>query len=205
MDYTNLLQQTDLFLVQSYRENHNPQLCFHTIDRVRDIVDAVTTISEKYTLTAEDKFVVNCAAYFQDIGYLFEGVKGTRQKSISLARCFLQEHFVVESVIKKVEMCILATRPSKKPENLLEEIVVDAVSFHLGSKSFVDLNQRMYLEVNYRKNQVIDERIWCALTLAFLRTHTYFTKEARILKESIKKNNIAYFVKLQITGKQLLV
>jgi hypothetical protein len=102
-------------------------------------------------------------------------------------------------------MCILATRPSKKPENLLEEIVVDAVSFHLGSKSFVDLNQRMYLEVNYRKNQVIDERIWCALTLAFLRTHTYFTKEARILKESIKKNNIAYFVKLQITGKQLLV
>lgn len=205
MDYTNLLQQADLFLVQSYRDNHNPQLCFHTIDRVRDIVDAVTTISEKYTLTAEDKFVVNCAAYFQDIGYLFEGVKGTRQKSISLARCFLQEHFVVESVIKKIEMCILATRPSKKPENLLEEIVVDAVAFHLGSKSFVDLNQRMYLEVNYRKNQVIDERIWCALTLAFLRTHTYFTKEARILKESIKKNNIAYFVKLQITGKQLLV
>jgi hypothetical protein len=48
-------------------------------------------------------------------------------------------------------MCILATRPSKKPKNLLEEIVVDAVSFHLGSKSFVDLNQRMYLEVNYRR------------------------------------------------------
>lgn len=203
MDYTNLLEQADLFVVYSYHESHNPQLCFHTIDRVRDIVHAVTNLSEQYTLTAEDKFVVKCAAYFQDIGYLFEGVKGTRQKSISVARCFLQEHLVTESVIKKVEMCILATRPSKKPENLLEELVVDAVSFHLGSKSFVDLNQRMYLEVNYRKNQVIDERIWYALTLIFLRNHTYFTKEARLLKEGVKKNNIAYFVKRQIVGKQL--
>lgn len=102
-------------------------------------------------------------------------------------------------------MCIFATRPSKKPENLLEEIVVDAVSFHLGSKSFIDLNQRMYLEINYRKNQVIDERIWYALTLVFLRNHAYFTLEARMLKESIKKNNIAYFVKLQIAEKQLFV
>ncbi|HCX55297.1 hypothetical protein [Sphingobacterium multivorum] len=202
MDYTNLLEQADLFLVHSYRKNHNPQLYFHTIERVRDIVNAVMTLSEKYALTAEDKFVLKCVAYFQDIGYLFEGVKGTREKSISVARCFLQEHFVAESVIEKIEMCILATRPSKKPENLLEEIVADAVSFHLGSKSFVDLNQRMYLEVNYRRNQVIDERIWYALTLVFLRNHTYFTEEARLLKEGIKKNNIVYFVTLQTAGKQ---
>lgn len=137
MDYTNLLEQADLFLVHSYRKNHNPQLYFHTIESVRDIVNAVMTLSEKYALTAEDRFVV-----------------------------------------------------------------ADAVSFHLGSKSFVDLKQRMYLEVNYRKNQVIDERIWYALTLVFLRNHTYFTEEARLLKEGIKKNNIAYFVKLQIAGKQ---
>lgn len=205
MDYTNLLQQADHFLVHSYRENHHPQLCFHTMDRVRDIVNAVATLSEKYNLTDEDKFVINCAAYFQDIGYLYDGVKGTRLRSVSVARCFLQEHLVADSVIKKIEMCILATRPSKKPENLLEEIVVDAVSFHLGSKSFVDLNQRMYLEVNYRKNQVIDERIWCTLTLVFLRNHTYFTEEARLLRESIKRKNITYFVKRQIIGKQLFV
>ncbi|WP_336829640.1 hypothetical protein [Sphingobacterium multivorum] len=55
MDYTNLLEQADLFLVHSYRKNHNPQLYFHTIERVRDIVNAVMTLSEKYTLTAEDR------------------------------------------------------------------------------------------------------------------------------------------------------
>lgn len=143
MDYTNLIQQADHFLVHSYQESHHPQLCFRTMDRVRDIVNAAAAPSEMYKLNDEDKFVISCTAYFQDIGYLFEGLKGTQLRSISM-------------------------------------------------------------RVNYRKNQVIDERIWCTLTLIFLRNHIYFTQEARMLKESIKKKNIACFVKRQIIAKQRL-
>ena len=45
-----------------------------------------------------------------------------------------------------IEECILATKGGAKPTNLLQQILVDADTYNLGTKEFETTNKQVYKE-----------------------------------------------------------
>lgn len=90
------------------------------------------TISQKLSLSPEDKFVVGAGALLHDIGRNkqkdFRKTDHHEKTSAALARNLLKAYAVPDALIAKVEKCILdhKTTEAKRFDDVLAQIVYDA-------------------------------------------------------------------------------
>ena len=122
MDYEILIPKIKEYLTNLLPEQ-TPEYCFHNDHHTIDVVQATIEMAEHYALGAEDRFIVICAAYFHDIGYLSGGAARHEQRSAEVAEKFLNKNLVSQEVTQKVKSCILATKMPQTPRNLLEHLM----------------------------------------------------------------------------------
>jgi hypothetical protein len=84
---------------------------------------------------------------------------------------------------------IRATKIPQKPQNLLEEILVDADLDYLGRDDFFKIGSQLFNELKAR-NVVNEESAWDQIQIKFLENHHYFTNTARHLRAEQKEKHL---------------
>lgn len=189
MDANNLYKKTEQYVTGLFNDNERPELVFHNLDHTRTVVDRTKEIAGHYYLSEEDMLAVYIAAWFHDTGYLFTDPAHHEEKSVELMKEFMKGHSGDEKLVDKIEACILATRLPHKHDNLPEQIICDADSYHLGTKAFNETNKNVWNEFNLN-GTVVSEKEWDEKTLVLLKDHEYYTKYCQDLLEEKKQKNM---------------
>ena len=136
MESNNLYKKTEQYVSDLFSDNNKPELVFHNLEHTRSVVARTKEIAGHYYLSENDMLAVFVAAWFHDTGYLLTDPPHHEEKSVELMQAFMKEHSTDEALIDKIKECILATRLPHKHDNLLQQIICDADTYHLGTKEF---------------------------------------------------------------------
>jgi predicted metal-dependent HD superfamily phosphohydrolase len=186
----NIYKQVEQYVTDLFEANKKPKLIFHSFEHTRNIVKRAEEIAAHYKLTEQEMLAVYIAAWFHDTGHLFTGPENHEEKSVELMRAFMETHLPDQELIKTIEGCILATKRAIEPTTLLQQIVCDADTYHLGTKEFKKTNKQVRREVAHDNKNPISKTEWDIQTLKFLENHKYYTSYANELLNKGKQENM---------------
>jgi predicted metal-dependent HD superfamily phosphohydrolase len=184
----NIYKQVEDHVTNLFENNKKPKLIFHSLSHTQQIVKRAEEIAAHYKLTEKEMVAVYVAAWFHDTGHLFTTPEKHEEKSVELMRSFMESNFPDPELVQIIEGCILATKRSNEPTTLLQQIVCDADTYHLGTKDFKKTNKLV------RREMAADDGLskidWDIKTLEFLESHKYYTSYCIELLKKGKQENI---------------
>jgi predicted metal-dependent HD superfamily phosphohydrolase len=189
MDYHNIYKKVESFVRELYEKNQTGNLLFHTLEHTENVVDYVKEIAAQSQLTDREQFILYTAAWFHDTGHLFTEPSRHEMRSVELMKDFLSRHIQDEQTIREIGDAILSTKMPRNPEGLLQEILCDADTYHLGTKKFKTTNKLLKKEYELRRVPEPTDG-WNRSALSFLESHRYFTEYCRNLLNEGKQKNI---------------
>lgn len=168
----------------------SPDYLYHSFVHTRDDVLAATRkLGEISQLTPDDMHLLEIAAVFHDIGFIFM-VAGHEQRGAELAQEILPGFGFSKDQIERIYHMIMSTRLPQSPKNLLEELLADADLDVLGREDFLARNDLLRQEIA-RLGKVFTDEQWYGSQLKFLENHSYFSDAARKVRGEGKQKNIA--------------
>jgi predicted metal-dependent HD superfamily phosphohydrolase len=183
-----LVKAVSKYVEKLFQEYFNPRLSYHNIEHTRNVVRHVDEICKHYPLSDKDYQIVTIAAWFHDVGHLISGSYEHERKSVSSMKLFLMCSNMSETSIDKIAGCIISTKLPSHPENLLQMILCDADTYHLGTEEFWQSDIAIKKEVEMMMGGTIDG--WDEKTLFFLQSHHFFTDYCKNLLTQGKMDNI---------------
>ncbi|MGA1583294.1 MAG: Pycsar system effector family protein [Saprospiraceae bacterium] len=162
---------------------------FHNFAHTSQVVEAAQELGSRFDLTERERELLLIAAWFHDSGYA-EGAEDHETRSAEHAAAFLDSHGYSAEDIALVKACILDTRLSAEPRDLLSEILCDADLAHLGKPTFWDLSSRLRHEKALTRGTILTEQEWVNQELTFLQSHSYQTPIAFELYNDEKQRHI---------------
>ena len=167
----------------------SPELVFHSRAHTEEVVAAGEELATEYQLSAEEIENIVIALWFHDLGFI-EGWEGHEERSAALATTFLQSEGVDQQRIEAIRKLILTTHREAKPTTLHEEIIKDADTSHIGSKTYLSKLGLLRTEWEKRQDTQYTEKEWLSLNLDFLDKHKYYTALAQTKYNNRKRKNI---------------
>lgn len=183
-----LVKLVSEYVEKLFQQYFNPRLSYHNIEHTRNVVRRVDEICQYYRISDRDCQIVKIAAWFHDVGYLISGSYEHERKSVSAMKFFLLCSNIDETTINEIAGCIMSTRLPTNPENLLQMILCDADTYHLGTDEFWQSDLAIKKEFEIMTGSIIDG--WDKKTLFFLESHQYFTDYCKNLLTQGKIKNI---------------
>jgi predicted metal-dependent HD superfamily phosphohydrolase len=168
-----IVKQVLEYVEKLFQDYGKPGLSYHNINHTRSVVKHAGEISEHYQLSSTNKMIVTVAAWFHDVGHLITGMYEHEKKSVAVMKLFMSCLNVEEETIDKIAGCIMSTKLPSCPDNLLEEILCDADTYHLGTSEF--LLSDVSVKKEFDPNGNINDAEWDKQTLQFLLQHKYYT------------------------------
>ena len=159
-----------------------------TLEHTQETVKRAEEIAAHYKLSEKEMLAVYIAAWFHDTGRIFTGPENHEEKSVELMKSFMQINCPETELIQIIEGCILATKRSTIPANLLQQILSDADTYHLGTKEFKRTNKQVRKEILMDREMSKEE--YDIKTLEFLENHKYYTSYCIELLNKGKEENI---------------
>jgi predicted metal-dependent HD superfamily phosphohydrolase len=189
MDYHNIYKKVENFVTELYEKNQTDNLVFHNLQHTEKVVERAKEIAQQYQLSEQEQFILYSAAWFHDTGHLFVDPSKHEVRSVELMRDFLSKHTNDEELLKETGECILATRMPRNPQTMLQQIICDADTYHLGTKEFKSTNKQIKKEYDLRK---IPAPLggWKKASLDFIESHEFYTDYCRDLLNEGKQDNI---------------
>jgi predicted metal-dependent HD superfamily phosphohydrolase len=184
----NIYKQVEDHVTNLFEANKKPKLIFHSLEHTREIVKRTEEIAAHYKLSEKEMMAVYVAAWFHDTGHLFTTPEIHEEKSVELMRSFMEGSHQDPELIETIKGCILATKRSNEPTTLLQQIVCDADTYHLGTKEFKKTNKQVRKEMTMDNGMSKTE--WDIKTLEFLEKHQYYTSYCIELLNKGKQENI---------------
>ncbi len=189
MEHTDICKKAETYVSGLFSSTDTSKLTYHNLEHTRKVNAHAHEISNHYNLIENDKIIVCVASWFHDTGYLFTTPELHEAKGVELMRDFMKQENQDEDIIKSIEDCIMATRLPVHPHNLLQQILVDADSYHLGTKEFFTTNEQVYQE-NIHQHGYIGRQDWNMKAIKFLEKHQYFTNFCKEKLQERKNKNI---------------
>jgi HD superfamily phosphodiesterase len=190
MEKISLLGAVELHVKKLFDAYHEPHLLYHNLAHTQQVVAHAYEIGHHYRLDGDSLFIVVSAAWFHDTGYLPGNALGHEEKSVLLMREFLAKFTIEPAITEAIAACILATKIPGNPVSLLEKIVCDADTYHLGTDAFKQINQLVWQENESRLHTKPANQN--AQTLSFLMAHRFYTGYCKTLLDPGKEKNIAW-------------
>ncbi|MFL9482663.1 Pycsar system effector family protein [Chitinophagaceae bacterium LWZ2-11] len=190
MNYAQLLEDVKAHIIEMYVSHPNNALLYHNKSHTESVVEAAEQIADHYQLDDTSYFIVVCAAWFHDIGYLMDTFEGHEEKGAEAAVEFLKSKNVDEQIIQQVQGCIRATKMPQHPKDLLEQIVCDADLSHLGSTGYKEKTKLLRKEVELVKGIEIDKNEWDKRSIGFIENHKYFTDYSQLRLNKTQAKNL---------------
>jgi predicted metal-dependent HD superfamily phosphohydrolase len=186
----NIYKKVESYVKDLFEANKKPKLIFHSLEHTQQIVKRAEEIAAHYKLTDKEMLAVYIAAWFHDTGHLFTTAEHHEEKSVEVMKTFMEMYLPDPELIQLIEGCILATKRSVEPTTLLQQIVCDADTYHLGTRDFKKTNKQVRKEASADDKNPITKRDWDTKTLEFLDKHKYYTSYCIELLENGKQENI---------------
>ncbi|GHE45451.1 HD domain-containing protein [Sphingobacterium griseoflavum] len=190
MKYSKILANIHHFVSEYVDSHHNPGCCFHNFHHIQTVLKGVVEIGAFYRVNEEESFVLKAAAYFHDLSYISHGPADHEEISARMAKSFLEEEGLDQSLVRLVENCIKATKYKQRSTSKLEAIFCDADLCHLGGTAFEHLNIRMLQEIKNLRGIDFDEDLWLAISLHVLQNHRFHTDYGMMTLDKGKQENI---------------
>lgn len=167
--------------------HQTPILCYHNFQHTQEVFHRATAIATHYQVPESELFLLQVAALFHDTGHLFGSISGHEERSVTI----MKSYFAMEEIqwsLDTIDACIMATKMPHQPHGLLQEIICDADTYHLGTTEFLHTDDQLKHEVTLRSGK--QPMNWDRETLALLKHHTYFTSYCKDLLDEGKNRNI---------------
>lgn len=174
MDYNSIYKKVEGHVTGLFEKFHNPNLAYHNLQHTKNVVAHTKEIAAHYQLIESDMLVIYVAAWFHDTGYLVGEPAVHEEKSVELMKEFMLNFSADPDIINNISECILATKYFAEPINLLQQILCDADTFHLGTKEFKKINKQVFEEFRLR-NDAKSKFQWDKNTVELLNRHRYYT------------------------------
>src|SRR5690606_28638330 len=154
------------------------------------VVNATKIICEALDVNPSEQEIVTIAAWLHDLGYT-KGNEVHEETSCQIARNFLSQQNYDPEKIDKVIQVIMATKMDHKPNNLLEEIIKDADSYHFSDENFSKISELLQQELQLLGIADYTTEQWRAKNIEVLNDkQQYYTSFARENWRLGKLNNI---------------
>jgi predicted metal-dependent HD superfamily phosphohydrolase len=189
MENNKLYKKIEEYVKGLFEQMHAPTLVFHNLEHTQNVVKRTQEIAGHYKVSENDMLVLFAAAWFHDTGHLFTEPSKHEAMSVDVMKKFMKDHDVDDKTIKTIEECIMATKFPRNPNTLLEEIICDADTYHLGTKQFKETNRRALEEARLRTGE-IDPVKFNEGTISMLQSHRFYTAYARELLDKRKEKNL---------------
>ena len=175
MDYNSIYTKTENFVRSLFDKYGSDDLLFHNLKHTEKVVERAREIAANYDLSPEQQCILYVAAWFHDTGHLFVDPAMHEVKSAELMKNYCIQLGMPADFIKQAEDCIMATKLPRDPKNLLQEIICDADTYHLGTKEFKSTNKQIKKEYTLRKVKSPNTN-WNVNALEFLEGHKFYTE-----------------------------
>ena len=173
-----LLEKVGKYIAARFETHAVPSICFHNLASTNSIVKAVKKISTHSKLLKKELTVLEVAAWFHNVGYL-ENSREYKQNSAKLARVFLEQENITETVIQRVTDLIMATRDNHQFADQLEEIMFDAELYYFSKTTFLVKNELLRRETEFLVQREITQEEWNRDMVTLMETHQYSTTYCR--------------------------
>jgi predicted metal-dependent HD superfamily phosphohydrolase len=170
-----------------------PYLVYHNIQHTQQVVQRAREMATHYTLSETENFILMAAAWFHDTGQLLGEITDHEQISVDLMKIYFTNRPIGLEIQNDIAQCIMATKYPVHPVTLLEKIICDADTYHLGTPDFLYLDNLVWQELELRTHSPIDNKI--NRSLYFLQTHQFYTDYCQRLLTAGKEQNIAFLMK----------
>jgi len=173
-------------------------LTYHNLDHTLDVETQCMIIAKETGVTNEQTLLeLRIAALYHDAGFLYV-YEGHEEKSCELAKNELPGFEVTEKAIGNICEIILATKLPHAPENLPQQIICDADLDYLGRDDYFIINEKLHKEfLAYEITP--NEEVWESSRIAFLQSHSYFTKYSKQKRAPKKLEHLNYLININST------
>ncbi len=176
-----------------FERYHTPKLVYHNLAHTQTVVARAEEIAAHYSLSDLDHFILFASAWWHDAGQLFAEPAVHEEKGVEFVSAFFSlNRGVPPEIVVTIERAILATKMPQVPCSLVEEILCDADTYHLGTDEFQRTNNLVLQETVLRTGDSCDD--WNVSTLRMMRKHTFHTEYCQRLLEAGKAQNIALLI-----------
>jgi predicted metal-dependent HD superfamily phosphohydrolase len=189
MDYISINKKVEAHVTGLFERMGNQKLVYHNLQHTTKVVARTKEIASHYHLIENDLLALTVAAWFHDTGYLFDEAALHEEKSVQLMDEFVRTLVTDNDILKNIEELILATKPTAKPVNLLQQILVDADTYHFGTKE-LEVTNKQVLDEFVSRNGFIGKKDWNKQTVKMLEAHHYYTSYCKELLNDRKRKNI---------------
>jgi predicted metal-dependent HD superfamily phosphohydrolase len=184
----NIYKLVEQHVSHLFESNKKPTLFYHNLEHTQETLKRAEEIAAHYKLSEKEMLAVYIAAWFHDTGRIFTGPENHEEKSVELMKSFMQINCPETELIQIIEGCILATKRTTIPANLLQQILSDADTYHLGTKEFKRTNKQVRKEI--LTDREMSKEDYDIKTLEFLENHKYYTSYCIELLNKGKEENI---------------
>lgn len=177
------------YVTALFEQINAPTLVFHNLAHTKNVVRHAMEIANHYQISENERFVLFAAAWFHDIGHLFTEPHIHEAMSCDIMSKFLSNKVNNVNTVNYIEECIMATKFPRYPQNLLQEIICDADTYHLGTDEFRKMNDLVRQEQQL-KYGYIDIVRFNKDTVKMLEQHRFYTDYCIEHLNEKKKNNL---------------
>jgi len=178
-----------------FQQHQSPKLVYHNLEHTQKVVARAEEIGAHYPLNEDECFILYTAAWWHDAGQLFAEPPVHEEKSVALVSDFFsQQSGAPPQIIAAIERAILATKLPQTPCSLVEEILCDADTYHLGTEEFQRTNALVFQEMLLRIGKAPQD--WVAASLKLLTEHSFHTAYCQEKLIMGKERNMAQLKEL---------
>lgn len=197
MNYSATLEGIANYVEQSFT-NSGKLLPYHNLEHIRAVLEAANELCNHYQVSEEDRFIINAAAWFHDLGILNGMPKNHEERSAILAKDWLTQNGIPGEMITKIQGCIMATRLPQNPQNQIEQIMADSDLWHLGTEKFTEHQKLLRVEKASNEGIMVEKDAWRENNIALLSSHKFQTDYARNLLQEKKEEHLNKMLKKQV-------
>jgi len=189
MDYHKIDKRIEEYVTGLFDQMHSPTLVFHNLQHTENVVKRTKEIAGHYNVSEKEMLVLFAASWFHDTGYLFTEPGKHEEMSCEIMKKFMKDLVPEEQTITDIEGCIMATKSPRNPKDLLQEIICDADTYHLGTKDFKETNKKMWQEEKLR-NPDLKKSDFRNGTIKMMEDHVFYTNYCKELLDERKNKNL---------------
>jgi len=189
MDYHKIDKRIEEYVAGLFDQMHSPALVFHNLAHTENVVKRTKEIAGHYNVSEKEMLILFAAAWFHDTGYLFTEPGKHEEMSCEIMKKFMKDLVPDEESIKEIEGCIMATKVPRNPKNLLQEIICDADTYHLGTKDFKETNKKVMQESKLRHPD-LKAADFREGTIHMIEEHVFYTNYCKELLNERKNKNL---------------
>lgn len=189
MDFHKIDKRIEDYVTGLFEQMHSTALVFHNFDHTRTVVKRTQEISGHYNVSEKEMLILYAAAWFHDTGHLFTDPPKHEEMSCDVMKKFMKDYVDDDTIINEITGCIMATKAPRNPINLLQQIICDADTYHLGTKDFKETNKKCFEELKLRNGNA-DPIKFKEDTIELLKTHQYYTNYCKELLNEKKNKNL---------------